>query len=290
LKKPRKILLAGSGGMIGSQLIPFLEALGNFVTPLKRGVDWNPREGVLKYELLENYDVIINLCGASIAGSWWTKERMKELYLSRIEPTRLLAQALQKLKRPPQLFLSASAVGFYGNRGDEPLTEASSCGTGFLPDLCRDWEQAASLPSKVRSVCLRMGMVLAKNQGVLAKMEPAFRLGLGAVLGSGMQWMSWIALRDLLWLIEFIIRHEALCGPINACTPFPVTNKEFTKKLAFALDKPCFLRLPAWMLRFIFGVMADEMLLSSVRAYPEKIQAAGFQFAYPQLQFSRILN
>ena len=278
--------------MIGSALITFLETLGNFVTPLKRDQDFNPAQGLINKEKLENYDVIMNFCGASLTESRWTKTRMQELYTSRIMPTRLLARAIHTLQKPPGLFLSASGVGFYGSQGNERLTEHSHCGTGFLATLCRDWEYEAQLAAgpNTRVVRLRMGVVLTKNQGALAKMVPAFTWGLGAQLGSGMQWMSWITLSDLLWMTEFIIRHEAILGPVNACTPYPVTNKEFSEKLAKALYRPCFLRVPECMLRLFFGRMADEVVLASTRAFPEKIQAIGFQFSHPELPFSRILK
>lgn len=278
--------------MIGSALMPFLEALGNFVTPLRRGEDFDPARGVITKAKLENYDVIMNFCGASLVTSYWTKTRMQELYSSRILSTRLLASTIPTLHKPPQLFLSASAVGFYGSRGDERLTEHSGCGSGFLANLCKDWEHEAELArtAATRVVCLRMGVVLAKHQGALAKMVPAFKWGFGAKLGSGSQWMSWIMMRDLLWLIEFIVRHEAISGAVNASAPFPVTNKEFSEKLAKALSRPCFFRIPGWFLRLLFGKMADETLLVSTRALPEKIQAAGFQFSHPELQFSRVLQ
>lgn len=234
---------------------------------------------------LEGSSAAIHLSGAGVAAHRWTEAYRRELAASRVDSTRRLAAALAALRRPPQSFLVASAIGIYGDRGGEILEETSPPGTGFLADLCRQWEAAAkpAADAGIRVVHLRFGVVLGPGHGALQQMLPPFRVGLGAKLGSGRQWMSWIGLADAIAAVLFAIERSELSGPLNVTAPQPVTNAEFTRTLGRQLAKPVFLSVPAFALRLMFGQMADEALLASVRVQPAKLLAAGFQFATPAI-------
>jgi uncharacterized protein (TIGR01777 family) len=289
-----KILVTGSTGLIGSALIPSLLADGHSVVRLVRRVSatpaneilWDPRLGTLNAAMLEGYDAMVHLAGESIAGARWTPENKRRILDSRVQGTRLLVEALLSLSKPPGVLISASAIGFYGNRGAEILREESPPGKGFLPDLCRQWEEAAQPASKrgIRVVTPRIGLVLSGRGGALARMLLPFKLGVGGKIGPGNQYMSWIALDDLVGSIRHMIQDQDLSGPVNAVSPQPVTNLEFTRVLGRTLSRPTLFPLPAFAARIVLGEMADELLLASARVEPARLLAAGCQFRFPELQ------
>jgi len=287
-KKAHRILIAGASGLIGTHLMTFLQAAGYSVDALlRRGsgpLFWDPEKGSISSDALEGYDVIINLCGHPLFSSLWTKKQKERIRTSRIGATRLLVQTIQKLKTPPKVFLSASAIGFYGSCGDASFTEESALGTGFLADVCREWEQTAYLLECIRVVTLRFGLVVSPKGGALALMLPAFRTCLAGPLGSGKQYMSWIGIDDAIRAIHHTIENKSLCGPVNITANAPVTNQEFTKSLAAFLRRPAFLRLPEKALRLFFGELVDETVLSSTRAFPEKLVTSNFSFQHKSLE------
>jgi len=234
---------------------------------------------------IEGARAAIHLSGASIAGRRWTATYRRELTASRVDTTRRLSTALASLSRPPASLLVASAIGIYGNRGNELLDESSSPGQGFLAGLCRQWEAATEPATRagIRVVHLRFGVVLGPGKGALQQMLPAFRMGMGARLGNGRQWMSWITLEDAIGAVLFALERTDLSGPVNVTAPNPVTNAEFTRALAAQLRKPAFLTIPAFALNLMFGQMADDALLASTRVQPAKLLASGFQFALPEI-------
>jgi uncharacterized protein len=237
---------------------------------------------------MEGADVVIHLSGASIGEGRWTAARKDVLRSSRVDSTRLLVDALEKVRQKPRVFLCASAVGFYGNRGDEILTEASERGTGFLALLARDWE-AESLraeASGIRTVQMRFGVILSAVGGALPRMIVPFRLGVGGRLGSGRQWMPWIALEDAVEMIRAMIADEGLRGPVNVVAPEPVQNAEFTRVLARVLHRAAILPAPAFALRMALGEMADSLLLVSQRVLPERLVAAKYAFRFADLEFA----
>jgi uncharacterized protein (TIGR01777 family) len=289
-----RVLVSGSRGLIGSALVPFLAAEGHAVTRLVRGparpggseIPWGPKQGKLDPGMLEGHDGVVHLAGENLASGRWTPERKAELVDSRVKGTRLLAETLVGLTRPPRVMVCASAIGYYGDRGDEVLTEESMPGRGFLADLCREWE-AASAPAAekgIRVVRLRFGIVLSPVGGALKKMLLPLRLGVGGRLGSGRQYMSWIVLDDVLPVILRALTDDKLEGPVNAVSPSPVTNQDFTKTLGRVLVRPTIFPAPAFALRMVFGEMADETLLASNRVQPTKLQANGFRFCCPELE------
>lgn len=263
------VVIAGASGTIGSHLVPYLESIGLQVTKYNRA---HPQS-------LEGVDVVINLAGSPVVE--WKKAKILK---SRIETTKQLVEAMKVCKNPPKLFISSSATGFYGNSGDQVVDERSPKGTGFLADVCAAWEDEAMRYKEGRVVLLRISMVLTKNAGALAKMLLPFKLCMGAVLGSGNQWMSWIVLEDLLRAIHFIIEHQHISGPVVAASPYPVTNREWSMALAKSLHRPLFFRAPAWLLRLLLGDFADELLLSSTRAHPTKLLDSGFHFHFAKVE------
>ena len=288
-----KIIISGSTGLVGTALVFNLVAEGHEIFRLVRsreeeGIYWDPSEPVQDRSALEGFDAVIHLAGESISEGRWTDEKKGKIRNSRTESTRYLSDALAALTSPPGLFLCASASGYYGDRGAEILREESPPGEGFLPDVCREWEAATqgATAKGIRVVNLRFGIILSKNGGALAKMLPPFRLGAGGRIGSGKQYWSWIDLEDVVGVIEYVIQHETLLGPVNTSTPNPVTNAEFTQILARVLKRPAFLPVPAFAARAAFGEMADALLLSSFRMHPAKLIEAGYTFAYPDLESS----
>ena len=289
-----KIVVTGSTGLVGSALVPFLEGHGHQVIRLRRGMPdagttdavWDPAHGVLLPNAVEGADGIVHLSGAGIADRRWTAARKRVLRDSRIQTTRLLCETLAGLSPPPRAVAVASAVGFYGDRGDDALDESAGPGRGFLAELARDWESAAD-PARecgIRVTHVRTGIVLSPSGGALGKMLPAFKLGVGGMLGSGRQHMSWIALDDLLGAVWQCLADERLQGPVNAVSPRPVTNREFTKTLGRVLRRPTVFPVPAPAIRLLFGEMGDEALLSSTRVTPGRLEASGFAFRYPVLE------
>jgi uncharacterized protein len=286
---PAKILVSGSSGLIGAALVPALQSNGYEVVRLVRGasasgrVGWDPARP-LAPESVSGFEVIIHLAGESIVGRW-TEAKKRRIRESRVQGTRALAAALAKAPQPPRLLISASAIGYYGNRGEETLREDSSSGDGFLPEVCREWEAAAEPASKagIRAVQMRFGVVLSALGGALQKMLLPFRMGVGGKVGNGRQWMSWIAIDDLVGAIQHVIKTDTLRGPVNGVGPGPVRNAEFTKTLASVLSRPAIFPMPGFAARFAFGQMADELLLASQRVEPAKLMASGYVFQKPEL-------
>lgn len=285
-----KILIAGSSGLVGQALIKHFEGRGDEVYRLvrsngqKKGILWDPAHGKINPGQIEGFDAVINLAGENIA-SYWTKAKKKKILESRVKSTETLSRCLAELKNPPKVFINASATGFYGNSGDEIVSESSPNGSGFLSQVCKEWEAAAkpAVDRGIRTVFLRTGIVLSPHGGALSKMLIPFRLGLGGVVGPGKQYMSWIALDELVHVIAFIVDNDAVVGPVNAVSPHPVTNREFTKTLGGVLHRPTIFPLPSLIAHFVAGEMADEMLLSSTRAEPKVLLSAGYKYRYPQL-------
>lgn len=282
-----KILVSGSRGLIGSALVDALTSDGHQVTRLVRSapgvgaseVRWDPDSDRLDLAPLEGFGAVVHLAGEKIEGRW-TENKRRRIYDSRVRGTERLCRALAQLSGRPQVLISASAVGYYGSRGDDLLDEGSSPGMGFLSQVCRDWEAATRPASEVgiRVVTPRIGMVLSSTGGALGKVLPIFRWGLGGPLGNGRQYLSWIALDDLTRAIVYALTTEKLDGPINAVAPQPVTNGEFTTALARALHRPALLPVPVFILRAALGPLADELLLASTRAIPCRLAEAGFCF------------
>lgn len=289
-----RFLLSGASGMVGSALRAKLDARQASVTQLVRRVPqtaaelhWNPAAAIPIADTrpIEGLDAAIHLSGANLSVRRWTPAYRREMAASRVDSTCALATLLAGLRRPPRALLVASAVGIYGDRGDEVLDERSAPGSGFLADLCREWEAAAAPAAQagVRVVHMRFGVVLAPGAGALAMMLPIFRLGLGGRLGSGKQWMSWISLSDLVAAVLFLRESPSLHGAVNLTAPHPVTNSVFTRSLARLLHRLAVLPAPAFALRLALGPMADEALLSSTRVLPRKLLDAGFRFAQPSV-------
>jgi uncharacterized protein (TIGR01777 family) len=288
-----KILIGGSTGFIGESLVPFLQDRGHEVYRLVREgpldehhIKFDPKKGEIDIEKIEGFDVVINLCGDNVANARWTKEKKERIFTSRVETTRFLSKTLSSLTHPPKLLMNASAIGYYGNTGEDLIQEGSEAGSGFLASVCEAWEEAtkeAELKG-IRVAHLRFGLVLSTKGGALARLLLPYKCGLGGVIGSGSQYMSWIAMDDVLGAIQQIINEESLKGPVNIVAPYPVTNHEFTKTLGGELKRPTFLSLPAFLAKLIFGKEpAEEMLLASCRVKPLKLLESGYKFIYPRL-------
>jgi hypothetical protein len=279
---------------VGSALTSSLRNDGHTVAHLVRpgrekapgDVFWNPANAIADVPAMEGYDAIVHLSGASIAGGRWTVKRKAILRSSRVDSTRVLVDALAHLKQRPKVFVCASAIGYYGNRGDELLTESSGYGNDFLSILCRAWEGEASRAASdgIRTVCARFGVVVAAHGGALSAMVRPFKLGLGGRLASGKQWMSWIALEDAVNILRVAIENEAWRGAVNLVSPNPVRNVEFTRILAAVLHRPAIFPVPAFALRIALGEMADALLLASQRVQPEKLIQNGYKFRYGTLE------
>lgn len=280
-----RLLISGSNGFIGNACCAYFEEQGHEVvrlvrkkTPSKNTIFWDPTTGNVQKEDFEDFDAIIHLAGENIAQGRWTKKRKQKIFLSRCRDTWLLSEVLRRLYRPPKTLITASAVGYYGNRGNEELTEKSSEGSGFLADLCGKWESATSAIERrgVRVIQTRLGIVLSSQGGLLKKMKPM-------ILGDGKQYVSWIALKDLLKIFEHLLSHDKIEGPVNAVAPDPVRQENFVYLMAKSLKKGVWLKIPAFLLRLIFGQMADEVLLSSQKVYPCKLLESGYLFDYSTL-------
>jgi len=293
-KDPASIAVTGASGLVGSVLVPFLRCGGHRVVEIGRSystpsVDqlrWDPARGELDTSRLEGIDAIVHLAGDNIAAGRWSDARKQSILASRVEPTRLLAEKMAAMKRRPRVFISASAIGFYGERGDRLVTEADGPGDGFLSDVCRQWEAAVepAVRAGIRVVLLRIGVVLSARGGALARMLPPFVLGGGGVLGSGRQYMSWISLEDLVALMHHAVLDDHLSGPVNAVAPAALTNREFTKTLARVLRRPAIVPVPSFALRAAVGEMADALLLASTRVGSTKLAGSGFVFRDPDLE------
>jgi hypothetical protein len=287
-----RILVSGGTGLIGGALVARLRAAGHAVTILTRraaagpdAITWDPAAGTLDAAALEGLDAVVHLAGESIGTGRLSAARKRAIMDSRAGGTRLLATTLAGLRTPPAVLVSASGINYYGSRGDEVLREGSLSGKGFLAEVCRAWEGATApaAAAGIRVAVLRIAMVLAAEGGALARMLPLFRAGGGGPLGPGTQWWSWITLGDLVAAIERALADETLSGPVNAASPQPVTNREFTRALAAALHRPAVLPAPAFALRMALGSLADELLLASIRVEPAALLARGFRFAEPEL-------
>jgi len=287
-----KVLIAGASGLVGSTLIPALEADGAEVTRLVRTsagageIEWHPNNDQIDATTLEGFDAVINFAGENIAGGRWTDELKRKIHDSRVNGTHLLSEAIARLKHPPKVFLCASATGIYGDRGDEILDELSDSGGGFLAGVCREWEQATepAIAAGVRTVNLRFGPILAREGGMLAKLLAPFKMGMGGKVGSGKQYISWVAIDDVVNTVKLALKDESIRGPLNIVSPHPVTNQEFTKTLGHVLSRPTALAMPAFAVRLAFGEMADEMLLTSQRVIPKKLNDVGYEFQQPELE------
>lgn len=289
-----RIAVTGATGLIGRALVRALAAAGHRVDRVSRrapapgstDVQWDPERGRLDPQALAGIDAAVHLAGESIAAGRWTSTVRARIRESRVGGTRLLAATLARLDPPPRVLVSASAVGYYGDRGDEPLDEASPPGSGFLADVAREWEAAAE-PARaagIRVVTPRIGLVLAREGGALGRMLLPFRLGLGGVVGSGRQYWSWITLPDLVRVLERALEDASLAGPVNAVAPGPVTNREFTRTLGRVLGRPAVLPLPAAAVRVLLGEMGEALLLGGARVLPRRLERAGFQFQHPGLE------
>jgi uncharacterized protein len=289
----KKILVTGASGLVGGALCQALKEQGYVVYQLVRHLDqagegkvvWDYQQAPKDLAPFEGFYAVIHLAGENIA-TFWTEEKKKRLISSRVETTKNLSHLLSTLARPPEVFITASAIGFYGDRKEDVVTEDSGSGDGFLATLCRDWEAATeeAKAKGIRVVSLRIGVVLSEKGGLLKKMQLPFKLCLGGILGSGHQYMSWIVLEDLVRAFIFLLEKPSIWGAVNGCSPYPVTNAEFTKALGKVLNRPTVFTVPAKVLRFFFEEMADELLLSSARVHPKRLLKADFVFHYPKLE------
>lgn len=282
-----KIAVAGASGFVGQTLVAYLKRNHHEVIRLVRHkpesageVAWQPARHQISESDLEGVDAIVNLAGENIGAGRWTAARRARIGTSRFDATQTLVDAIGRMPRPPTVLISASGAGYYGSRGDETLTEESAGGSGFLAEVCREWERRAREPERrgVRTVQLRFGLILSGKGGALDRLRPIFRSGLGGRLGPGTQWMSWVSLTDAIRVIDFALENAACRGALNLTAPNPVTNAEFTAKFAAALHRPAPFAVPGWVLRLGLGRMADETLLASTRAVPAKLEALGFRF------------
>lgn len=285
-----KIVLTGATGLVGRALKEELFSRGHQVFCLSRQLNpgmilWNPQENKFPAIIFDDAQAVIHLAGEPIAAGLWTKKRKELIYDSRVSVTARFATFLANLKKPPRVFLSASAIGFYGNRGEEELDEESAGGHSFLADLCQAWEKAAFPLSSVgtRLLQARFGIVLARKGGALDVLKKVFRYGLGGPLGEGNQFMSWVALHDAVKAIVFAFENDFLEGPFNVTSPSPVTNKEFSMTLARVLKKPCIFKAPGWLLKRLPGHMGDDFFLASQRVMPRVLLKNGFRFEFPRL-------
>lgn len=286
-----KIAIAGASGLVGSALIPELESDGHEIvrlvrdTPKPGEIEWHPNQDEIDPATIDGFEAIINLAGESIAEGRWTEEKKKRIRDSRVNGSHLISEAIAKLATKPRVFLCASATGIYGDRGDETLDEQSESGGGFLAGVCREWEKATEPASKagVRVVNLRFGPILARSGGMLEKMLTPFKMGLGGKIGSGKQYISWVAIDDVVSAMKLALTDEAIRGPLNIVSTKPVTNEQFTRGLGEALSRPTVMSMPAFAARLAFGEMADEMLLVSQRVVPKRLNHAGFRFQFSDL-------
>ncbi len=294
MPEPNTILITGASGLIGSALTTALESAGHKVILAVREkvqnpqqeIRWSPVLGEIDQQALEGIDAVVHLAGANIAGKRWTESYKKIILESRTKGTALISEAIAKMVRKPRAFLSASAIGYYGDRGAAELDESSAPGDDFLSEVCLQWERSCQ-PARdagIRTVNTRIGVVLSPAGGALKKMLFPFKMGVGGVIGDGKQAMSWIALDDVVAAMRFLLTQDSLSGPVNLVSPQPVTNREFTKMLGKVLRRPTILPMPAFAAKLAFGEMADALLLSSTRVVPERLQTAGFDFKYPQLE------
>lgn len=290
--KHLRILVSGASGFIGKPLVHFLRSQGDEVLRLVRKqakgqdeIGWDPEKNFVIRDQLESFDAVIHLAGESLFSLRWTQSKRKKILMSRERSAFLLSAALAHAVCPPKVFISASALGYYGNRGEETVDEGSPPGKGFLSQVCQRWEGACAMIGRrgSRVVHPRFGLVLGQGGGALNAMRLPYRLGLGGSFGTGDQWMSWISLEDAISSIHFALTNPSFEGPYIAASPYPVRQKEFSQTLADLLHRPSCLHWPRWLLRLVSGQMADELLLASLKASPRKLLEAGFHFAKASL-------
>jgi uncharacterized protein (TIGR01777 family) len=290
-----KILITGASGLIGKALQKSFEEKGYEMLLASRSepeseneIQWNSETGFADEDLerLEELDAAIHLAGEHISAFRWTDEKKKAIRDSRVHGTRTMIEAFDRLKTKPKVFISASAIGFYGDRGDEEVTETSAAGDTFLSEVSKEWESESRRAEDmgIRTVLLRNGIVLSKDGGALATMMTPFKLGVGGIVGSGKQWMSWISLDDVVAIVNFALENENLRGAINVASPNPVTNEEFTKTLGEVLYRPTFLPLPEFAVNLVFGEMGDALLIDSTKVIPKRLLDAGYKFIYSDLK------
>lgn len=292
--KTMKVLISGASGLIGSALVPFLTSGGYEVKRLVRSksaadgdaIFWDVQSETIDKDALIGIDAVVHLAGENLAGGRWTEKRKQKILNSRVKGTRLLSKTLAEMDKPPKVLVSASAIGYYGDRGDEVLQEDSEPGSGFLAKVCQEWEAAVkpAADKGIRVVNLRFGLVLSAEGGALKKMLLPFKMGVGGKIGSGDQYWSWIVIDDVVGAIHHAITHDSLVGPVNAVAPFPVTNEEFTRILGRILKRPTIFPLPEFAAKLALGEMADEMLLTSARVQPKKLPAAGYNYEFTDLE------
>lgn len=280
------VLITGASGLIGTQLISFLTENGHHVYRMQRNgqsdqpFSWDPAAGRISMDDAIQLDAVINLSGASIADGRWTEKRKKLILESRINSTRLLAETLAGMQNRPRVFLSGSAIGFYGDSGDQDVDEDSKPGSNFLATVAQRWEEAAQAASAagIRTVNIRTGVVLSPEAGMLDKLLLPFKLGLGGIVGNGKQYLSWVSIHEIVNMIQFLLENESLSGPVNLVAREPVTNHTFTKTLGAVLNRPTLIPLPAYAVKLAFGEMGEELLLSGARVMPKRLTEAGYEF------------
>lgn len=286
------VAISGASGLVGKDLSALLKEHGHRVVPMTRkktagpdAIIWDTAKGVEDAAQLEGVDTIVHLAGENIAGGRWNAAIKERIRSSRVDGTRSLVQSIGKVQKRPKTLICASAIGYYGERGDAILTESEPAGHGYLSDVCKAWEHEAMAAKELglRVVCVRIGVVLSPKGGALAKMLLPFKLGAGGIVGNGKQYWSWIGLNDLVRAIAFCVENESVSGPVNAVSPEPLTNYDFTKGVGKVLKRPTIFPLPAFMARLVLGEMADELLLSSIRVVPNQLQQHGFKFDQPDL-------
>ncbi len=293
--RTKTIVVSGASGLVGSALCQEIEnrqwsarrlVRRNSISGLPNSIPWNPEIGSLNFTGLSGTDAVVHLAGENIASGRWNAAKKLRIRDSRVIGTHRLCKSLASMPNPPRVLVCASAVGYYGERGDQPLTEAELPGRGFLPEVCTHWERATqpAVDAGIRVVNLRIGVVVSPDGGALKQMLLPFQFGLGGKIGSGRQYWSWISLRDLVRSILFAVEGESLTGPVNAVAPGAVTNSEFTRVLGRVLRRPTLFPLPGFMARLVLGEMADELLLASIRVAPEQLQKHGFEFEHPDLE------
>lgn len=288
-----RILITGASGFIGSALQRSLREKGHDLLLASRSeprdeswVQWNVKDGFAKPEKLVGIDAVIHLAGESISGLRWTDDKKKAIRDSRVLGTRNVVDTISELERRPSVLIAASAVGFYGDRGDEVLTETSKSGKTFLAEVCREWEAESrrAEDSGVRTVLLRTGLVMSKDGGALGTMLLPFKMGLGGVIGDGKQWMSWVSLDDHINVINIALENDSVRGAVNSVSPNPVTNEEFTKTMGEVLYRPTFIPLPEFAVHLMLGEMGEELLLNSERVIPKRLTDLGFKFKFADLK------
>ncbi|MCD6586202.1 MAG: TIGR01777 family oxidoreductase [Desulfobacteraceae bacterium] len=293
---PLKILISGASGLLGSSLIPFLRTGGHTVLQLVRRppkkekgeIRWDPTNGTIDLDDTETIDAVIHLSGENIGEGHWNPEKKKRIIDSRVQSTRLIAETISKMKNPPKVFLSASAIGFYGNRGDTLLDESDTTGNDYISDVCRMWEESAdtAVAAGIRTVFLRIGIVLSPQGGALGKLLLPFQMGIGGKIATGRQYMSWISIDDTIGAIHHALFENNISGPVNLVSPNPATNHEFTKVLAKVLSRPAYFTVPKFAIETVFGEMGRETILSSTRVKPSVLSATGYSYRHPDLEIA----